>query len=121
MTLRLGLILGALGAFIIFVWFALHWREEAIRERARADSEASRAAVAGATSQIVERTFTKETVTQEAAHEAVEAIQVQPGASDPVPDAVLDRWRAGIDRMRDGSGGGDDQRADDASSAVPAT
>lgn len=94
MTLRFGLILAALGAFIIFVWFALHWREEGIRQKARADSAELQSHVDTGTAAIGDRVGSERVIIIQQSEEKASAVEAIP--SDDIPADVLSGWRGGV-------------------------
>jgi hypothetical protein len=102
MTLRIGLALAAAGAVIILVWFALHEREEAARERARADGAVAQSNLNTDTATIADRVGSDRVIIIQKAEETAHAVEAIP--SDDIPANVLVAWRAGL---RDSASGPD--------------
>jgi hypothetical protein len=89
------------------VVFAL-WSFDPFGRRKRAENRAATAeqqeAIATGTGKALEKTLTKEAETRKEAEDAADEIEAAPGANEKIPPGVLDRWRRGIDGVRDGKG-----------------
>jgi hypothetical protein len=94
MTLRLGLILASLAAFVVFVGVALHWREEAARQRARADAAVLQSGVDTSTAAIADKVASDRVVIITQAEERADEVEAIP--SDDVPADVLAAWRGSL-------------------------
>jgi len=99
---------GVVVAGLLGWWgYTQHLRRAATQARQQATVATQTAQVAQATTGAVSRAQDRIVVVHEKSEVAADAVRNAPGADAPLPPAVLDAWRSGIDGLRhDAAGGG---------------
>jgi hypothetical protein len=100
----------ALAAILGSALYIGHLRDEARQARSERDAALAAAEMRETETKVVERYHETETVIREASEPIIQTIEEAPGAQSPLPDPVLDAWRAGIDSLRAPAGAPDDNR-----------